>query len=104
MLLVSAQPLVQELRGALVKKALGYQFTETKVYKKTDKNGNVILEYSETTTKEQAPDTGAIHLLLKNLDRNEDGSSNWSNDWNAEARKNKELELKEKQVNSNIWE
>ena len=104
LLLTSAQPLVNELRGALVKKALGYKYKEKKTYYKTDKDGNVIMEYCETVEKEQAPDTGAIHLLLKNLDRNEDGSCNWSNDWNAEHRKDKELELKEKQVNSNIWE
>jgi len=104
MLLQSAQPLVNELRGALVRKALGYTYTETKTYKKTDAKGKVIMEYSESVQKEQAPDTGAIHLLLKNLDRNEDGSSNWSNDWNSERRKNEELEIKKKQSMANIWE
>ena len=104
LLIKAAQPLICELRGALVRKALGYTYKETKTYTKTDKDGKTIMEYSETTEKEQAPDTGAIHLLLKNLDRNEDGSSNWAHDWNAEKRKDKELELKEKQINSNIWE
>lgn len=104
LLLTSAQPLVNELRGALVKKALGYKYTEKKTYYKTDANGNVTMEYSETVEKEQAPDTGAIHLLLKNLDRNEDGSCNWSNDWNAEHRKEEELKIKKEIAKNNLWE
>lgn len=103
LLLDSVQPLVNEIRGALVKRALGYQYEEKKTYTKTDDTGKKI-EYTETVTKEQAPDVAAIHLLLKNLDRNEDGSSNWSNDWNSERRKDKELELKEKNSEANIWE
>ena len=104
LLLTSAQPLVNELRGALVKKALGYKYKEKKTYYKTDKDGNVIMEYCETVEKEQAPDTGAIHLLLKNLDRNEDGSCNWSNDWNAEKRKDEELKIKKEIAKNNLWE
>lgn len=104
LLIESSQPLISELRGALVRKALGYKYKETKTYSKTDAKGKTIMEYSETTEKEHGPDVAAIHLLLKNLDRNEDGSCNWSNDWNAESRKNKELALKEEMAKNNIWE
>lgn len=104
LLLISAKPLVTELKGALVRKALGFKYIEKKKYTKTDKNGEILSEYVEEVEKYQSPDVAAIHLLLKNLDRNQDGSSNWSNDWNNERRKDKELELKEKQINSNIWE
>ena len=66
------QELVEELRDSLKKKAKGFRYRETK---KTirEENGKI------TTTVEEfdrysPPDTGAIHLLLKNLD------DTWRND------------------------
>ena len=65
--------LVKELKDTLKKKAKGFTYTETK---KTTKNEDgVITEITEVFTKYSPPDTGAIHLLLKNLDpewRNDD--------------------------------
>lgn len=67
------QMLIEDLRKSLKKKALGFTYTERKTYIKDvdGKKVKVIEEYE----KYAQPDTGAIHLLLKNLDdkwRNED--------------------------------
>lgn len=60
------------LRDSLKKKANGYYYTETKtvIRREGSKDVKVIEEYK----KYAHPDTGAIHLLLKNLD------PNWRND------------------------
>lgn len=87
------QNLVMELKGALIKKAKGFQYQETKVIKES---GIIVRE--EVTTKTSPPDVAAANLLLKNYDRD-----NWSNDWqNYELRK-KELELKEKKMQEDDW-
>lgn len=68
----SREDLVDELKGILKKKAQGFYYTE--------KTKTVIKEGNDKTTKVEEkeryaqPDTGAIHLLLKNLD------PEWHND------------------------
>lgn len=67
--------LIGELKTSLKKKAKGFYFKETKrTY--IEVNGEITSEIKvEETEKYAAPDTGAIHLLLKNLDpewRNDD--------------------------------
>lgn len=90
------QALVLELRGALVKKALGYQFTETKKYTKIENNHPV--QYVEETTKEAPPDVAALNLCLKNYD-----PDNWANDPQALKIKEKELELRREIADKNDW-
>lgn len=87
--------LVLELRGALVKKALGYQFTEIKKYTKIE-NGNTV-QYVEETTRESAPDVAALNLCLKNYD-----SEAWANDPQMLKLKREELALK-KELADNNW-
>ena len=77
----SKMELIGELKSTLKKKALGYTYTETKETH-SDRNGKEVV----TITKYAHPDTGAIHLLLKNLD------PSWRNDDNPT------YELKKKQV------
>ena len=64
--------LVVELKSILKKKALGYYYKETKTYIK-DEDGKKV-RIVEETERYAHPDTGAIHLLLKNLDES------WRND------------------------
>ena len=64
--------LVDELKETLIKKARGFNYTESK--RTVITSGDDVMVKEETTTKYALPDTGAIHLLLKNLD---DG---WRND------------------------
>ena len=61
--------LVAELKSTLIMKAKGYEYTEKK---QIFKDGVLVSE--EIYTKYAHPDTGAAHLLLKNLD------DSWRND------------------------
>lgn len=56
--------LITEVENALIKKALGFEYVETKVSKRNE-NGTVV-EYVEKTTKVSPPDTGACAFILKN--------------------------------------
>lgn len=90
------QSLVLELRGALVKRALGYTFTETKKYTKIEEGKAV--QYVEETTKEAPPDVAALNLCLKNYD-----PDNWANDPQALKIKEKELELRREIADKDNW-
>lgn len=103
--------LVADLRGALVKKALGFDYTETKIVSEhiemppemrevllnsgftREQIEQANLVKTEVMNKHATPDVAALNLALKNYDKDD-----WSNDWqNYELRK-KELELKEKKI------
>lgn len=110
------QNLVAELRGALIKKAKGYEYTETKVIteevKWPDEMYVALLEAgfthdeikqsklvrTEIAHKKAAPDVAALNLALKNYDKEE-----WANDPQALELKKKELELRERQIENNEW-
>lgn len=89
--------LVLELRGALVKKALGFEYTEKKRSKRRGENGEVI-EYIEEITKQSLPDVAALNLCLKNYD-----SDNWANDPQTLKLKEKELQLRKEIAESKDW-
>lgn len=89
--------LVLQLRGALVKKAMGFEYTETKKYSKRDADGNVS-QYVEETTKTALPDVAAINLCLKNYD-----PDNWANDPQALQLKREELELRREIADKDNW-
>lgn len=85
--------LVNDLKSTLIRKAKGFQYTESKVIKE---NGVIVRE--EIITKASLPDVAAINLLLKNYD-----VENWANDPQMIKLREKELELKEKQIENNAW-
>lgn len=85
--------LVIELRGTLLKKAKGFQYSEKKILKE---NGQIVRE--EIYEKTSLPDVAAINLLLKNYDK-----ENWANDPQELELKKKELKLKEKHLEKNDW-
>ena len=85
--------LVFELKSALIKKAMGFDYTETS---ETYEGG--ILTKKETKTKHAQPDVAAINLLLKNYDK-----ENWANDPQSLAMRKKELELAERKLEANEW-
>lgn len=92
----SKETLIDDLKGTLKMKAKGFNYKETK---KTIRSVNgekvVIVEEFE---KYAQPDTGAIHLLLKNLDES------WHNDDKATLNiKQKQLELTERKLEQNEW-
>lgn len=103
--------LVLELRGALIKKAKGFEYTETKeVRQKVNWPDELYalmidagfteeqLDQAETvrteiTRKYASPDVAAANLLLKNYDK-----ENWANDPQMLDIRKKELKLQEKKV------
>ena len=90
------EALVEDLKSSLKKKALGYEYTETKTTVR-DVDGvrtRVIEEYK----KHMPPDTGAIHLLLKNFDES------WRNDDRETMDlKKQKLELEKQKAESENW-
>lgn len=89
--------LVIQLRGALLKKALGYDYTETKKYTKFE-DGKPV-QYVEETTKKAHPDVAALNLCLKNYDPDD-----WANDPQLLKIKEKELELRREIADKDNWE
>lgn len=90
------QELVSELKTSLKKKAKGFYYEETKtcIREVDGKQVKVIEKYK----KYAQPDTGALHLLLKNLD----------NDWHNDDKttidlKKKQLELNERKIEADEW-
>lgn len=91
--------LISELKDNLKMKAKGFHYTETKRTYIEDQDGNRIGEVKvEETEKYAVPDTGAIHLLLKNLDET------WRNDDKATLDlKREKLEFEKKKAESEEW-
>lgn len=85
--------LVHDLKGVLVKKAKGFQYEEKKIVKE---GGAVVRE--EIYIRSALPDVAALNLLLKNYD-----AENWSNDPAVIKLRERELDLKEKQIEENNW-
>ena len=85
--------LVQDLRGTLVRKAKGLQYSEKKIIKE---GGKIVRE--EEYIRSCLPDVAALNLLLKNYD-----AENWSNDPAVIKLRERELDLKEKQIEENNW-
>ena len=95
-LLEGKQNLILELKASMKKKARGYYYEETRTTERIE-NGKKIKETVQTKKYAQ-PDTGAIHLLLKNLD------PNWKNDDKSTLDlKKKQLDLTEKKIEQNEW-
>lgn len=88
--------LVVDLKSALIKKALGYEYTETKTYIKEEDDGSLV-KYTEETTKHQSPDTGALINALCNYD------DAWYRDKRVYDLKKEELELKKKASDMSLW-
>lgn len=108
--------LVTDLRSALIKKAEGFYYTETKRrYKsisiddplraKLLADGYDIEELqalqevdTEVHNKYSPPDVAALNLALKNYDR-----ENWANDPQLIALRKEELKLRERQIENAEW-
>lgn len=88
--------LVGELKTALKKKAKGFFYTETKTTVREE--GGKRTQVVESYKRYAIPDTGAIHLLLKNLD------PEWRNDDAAtlELKRNK-AELERQKAEAENW-
>ena len=89
--------LVDDLRNAIKRRALGYEYEETTVKESdSEKNGHEIV--TTTVKKHMPPDLGSIHLLLKNLD------PDWHDaDYTTIKQREKELEIKERKAEAAEW-
>ena len=95
-LLQGKQDLVSELKSALKKKAKGFEYEEQKtIIRQYDgKRTEVVEKYK----KYAVPDTVAIHLLLKNLDKD------WTNDDKTTIElKKRQMDINEKKVEEDNW-
>lgn len=89
--------LVLDIRGALLKKALGFEYTETKQYITEDQNGDKKI-HTEKNKKYCVPSEAAANMLLKNYDEE------WvSTSPEILKLKEQELELKKMHLESNEW-
>lgn len=89
--------LIEDLRSALVKRALGMKVEKKKIYSKKDEDGKEV-KYTEITIDELPPDVAALNLALKNYDR-----ENWANDPQTLALKREELDLKKELADFKEW-
>ena len=95
---------VLEIKSALLKRALGYEYEETKVIKKQitlndeDKTPAILVK-TETTTKKVHPDVAACLILLQHWAKDE----GWTRDPQSLELKKQELKLKEKKLELENW-
>ena len=90
------QELVENLKMTLKKKAQGFYYEETKTVVKQEDGAEVKI--IERYRKYAQPDTGAAHLLLKNLDES------WRNDDAATmALRREKLELEKQKHEDAAW-
>lgn len=90
------QQLIGDLKAALKKKAKGFTYEETKTTIRDEGGKKVTI--IEKFKKYAQPDTGAIHLLLKNYD------PTWTNDDQTTiAMKQKQLEIAEQKAEADNW-
>ena len=87
--------LIEELKTTLKKKSKGFTYEETKTYVKEENGKGVSI--IEKYKRYSPPDTGAIHLLLKNLD------DTWRNDDKVSVDLKREKMELEKQKAENDW-
>ena len=88
--------LIEDLKSSLKKKAKGFFYEETKTSIRQE--GGRKVEVIEKYKRYAPPDTGAIHLLLKNFDET------WRNDDRATLDlKREKLELDKQKAENESW-
>lgn len=88
--------LIEDLRGALVKRALGFTYEEKKQYITEDEQGNKK-KHTEITTKQALPDTTAIFGALNIYD------PDYVKDKKQHELKRQELELRRQMADNKDW-
>lgn len=90
------QRLVGELKRALIKKAMGFTYTEKKYYITEDEEGNKK-KHTEVYEKQALPDTASLNLALKNYD------DDWANDPAMLELKRQAFELEKMIASEKHW-
>ena len=90
------------IRGALYKKAIGFEYNETRVSTRTreaDEDGEPVeIVYSETYTRYSPPSETAAAMLLRNI-----APDYTDRDKTSTNLRKRELELREKIASANNW-
>lgn len=112
---------VEEIKAAMLKRALGFQYTEKKTTKQKvelpDELKSILEEYgvdvstiqrpilvkTEETVKHALPSETAGLILLKHWDKDNNGKAKWTGDPASLEIKKEELKLKEKQMENENW-
>lgn len=89
---------VLDIRGALLKKALGFEYTETRESMKDSSDDEPPKLYTETYTRYCVPSETAAAMLLRNYDKSYRDRDNNSNEL-----RERELKLKEDVARANNW-
>lgn len=95
---IGVEGFVLDLRGELARQAFKHTLETKKQYIKKDLETGHSTQYTEITSREIDGNLGALHLLLKNLDR-----ENWKNDWDNYELKKQELELRKQMAEDKLF-
>lgn len=90
--------IVAQLRSTLIKKAMGFEYQESKIIEREDPDTGEKIRTVETYNKKSLPDVAALNLALKNYD-----PDRWSNDPQGDKIKREELELKKQKLEKDEW-
>lgn len=93
----------EEIKNALLKKALGYESDEIVEEYTTDENGNTVLSKRKITKKFNPPDINALKFLLEQSDLSDDEISKMSDEQLLKEKQRllQLLKQKEKEENEN---
>lgn len=94
----SKKMLVLDLKGELARIAKKHKLEIKKSYIKKDLETGHETRYTEVTEKEVDGNISAIHLLLKNFDKEE-----WKNDWDNYELKQQQQKLQELIAKEKYW-
>ena len=91
--------LVKTLYNTLIKKAEGFQYTEAKTIEERDaQTGALVVIRKETYTRTALPDVAALHLLLKNYDKD-----NWADNPQMLELRKQEIEIQKQRAEEAGW-
>lgn len=88
---------ISEVKKALYKKCLGFDYEEKKMYKKKDSDGKEYT-YTEIMTRHALPDSASIAMYLRNYDPTWQDKDATTNEF-----KRMELEIKKQMAEAKEW-
>lgn len=99
---------VEDIKAAMLKRSLGFQYEEKKVITqriKLDdgKETPATLVRTEVTTKFALPSETAGLILLQHWDLDENGNTKWSRDVANREIKKRELKIREEEAKNKNW-
>lgn len=101
---------VQEIKAAMLKRALGFQYTEKKTIKQKtvivgmdEEEIPAVVIRTEETVKTALPDPTCGLILLKHWDKDKDGNAKWTSDPASLEIKKEELKIKKEQAENESW-